>query len=848
MAGMKEAKQGRWERLRFGKRQLTVEGIVPEGASPRVADTAKLPSQASSRFWQGLKDSPIPRKIGLAVSITGLLSVAALGTSLVIFDRSLRQQMLIQAQSELSLLAIRFNQEVSQTRFGDRGAAEERTLIDAARRRKGGLIVKSILQNEVSGRNVDFLILVDRNGRIVETSRSAERTGDRYDPQGLVSEAIDSSQTLISNELMPFAELEAENPDKAARIGTAASHPQLLAHYRIKPLIDTNRDVVGAVITADVINQRHATVDAANRAIGGGMAAIVVNGNDLATAGRYIGGDRVERLTEFPLEVARQAFVPVPESAIKEWRRKGSASYSPLATDALVRQEVVLAGRKYTVAAAPIVNHAGKPIGVLMRGTGHEALNALLTSTALLVGGVGAGLILIGAAIAQRIVRLVTVPIAELERAARGYAAGELSQRAVVDSRDELGTLADVFNQMADTLQQRSIEQAQAREQAEQQSLTLQEEIGHLLDVVSDLEGGDFTVQARVSDQATGLVADTLNRLIEELSDVLAKVLGTAQNVAESAESLETLAITVAQNAQQQVQSVNSAQVGMEDVTRLAQEAASQAAIAATALREAQLAVRQGQTQVENLTTSVARLQEGTDRMVQRITSLGEFLDLAKQFVQDQKRLASLTQVLAMNASMVAARALEQREPDQFASVAREFEAIASQVNGLASQTSQGLALLQQRTGFIEIVISGIDRDVSDVTELVKAFTTSVDRTSQSFQNIEAVTEQVAQIGQTVTLSSQQIAASVATSFESVRDIAAIADRSAMQARITRERSAQMGDVARRLLEDIRFFRLPADKQSAAPTRLSLADGGAIDIPAVPALSYSNGSGMTEAT
>jgi twitching motility protein PilJ len=213
--------------------------------------------------------------------------------------------------------------------------------------------------------------------------------------------------------------------------------------------------------------------------------------------------------------------------------------------------------------------------------------------------------------------------------------------------------------------------------------------------------------------------------------------------------------------------------------------------------------------------------------MVQRIKNLGEFVDLAKQFVLDQKRLASLTQVLATNASMVATRALEQRDPEQFSSVAREFEAIAAQVNNLATQTNQGLLVLQQRTGFVDVVVSGIDQDVRDVNSLVSDFTTSVDSSEQSFTNISTVTEELAEIGASVTESSRSIAETVKLSLASIQDIEAIAERSASQAQFTRYQSGQMGMLARQLLERVNFFQLPvlsANLQADNEEDLDLAE------------------------
>jgi len=432
-----------------------------------------------------------------------------------------------------------------------------------------------------------------------------------------------------------------------------------------------------------------------------------------------------------------------------------------------------------------------------------------LSNAILFVFGLGFILVVISSVFGLVVGSTLSKRIKGLEEVARQYAGGNFDAKVEIGAEDEIGKLAEVFNLMTSSLAQNKQEQSSSQREAEVQNNIFQDEISHLLDVVSELEMGDLTARAEVSPHATGLIADTLNRLSEQLAEVLAAVLATAQQVTLRTDRLEQLAIAVSQNAAQQEELVVQARLGIEDVNQLAQEAAQQAIAANIAVQRVRSAVRQGEEQIIYLTASIESLQAATVQMVQRIKNLGEFVDLAKQFVLDQKRLASLTQVLATNASMVATRALEQRDPEQFSSVAREFEAIAAQVNNLATQTNQGLLVLQQRTGFVDVVVSGIDQDVRDVNSLVSDFTTSVDSSEQSFTNISTVTEELAEIGASVTESSRSIAETVKLSLASIQDIEAIAERSASQAQFTRDESGKMGMLARQLLERVNFFRLP---------------------------------------
>jgi len=442
-----------------------------------------------------------------------------------------------------------------------------------------------------------------------------------------------------------------------------------------------------------------------------------------------------------------------------------------------------------------------------------EAKSQLLTAT-LFVFGLGFVLIVLSSLFGLFIGSTISKRIRQLEAIARQFATGDFTATVKVGAKDEVGKLADVFDLMTTNLAQNELKQSEAKVEAEMQNDIFQDEISHLLDVVSELEMGDLTAKAEVSPHATGLIADTLNRLSEQLAEVLAAVLQTAQQVTLRTNRLEQLSIAVSQNAQQQEGLVVQARLGIEDVDKLAENAAQQAIAANKAVQRVRSAVRQGEEQIIYLTASIESLQAATVQMVQRIRNLGEFVALAKQFVTDQKRLASLTQVLATNASMVAVRALEQRDPEQFVSVAREFEAIATQVNTLATQTNQGLITLQQRTGFVDVVVSGIDQDVRDVNSLVADFTNSVDSSEQTFTNISTVTEELAEIGISVTDSSRSIAEAVKFSLSSIQDIEAIAERSASQAQFTRDQSGKMGMLARQLLERVQFFRLPALSQS----------------------------------
>lgn len=435
--------------------------------------------------------------------------------------------------------------------------------------------------------------------------------------------------------------------------------------------------------------------------------------------------------------------------------------------------------------------------------------------------------------------RWITDPMIQLSRASQAVAQGDLDQKVDENEIGELGILAQSFNQMVQQLRtsfneleetnkflEQRVSDRTATLQAEGQ--LLQQEVEHLLEVVSAVEEGDLTAEAEVSPHVTGLVADTLNRLIERLGQIMATVLSTAEQVTQGAEQLEQLAMTVANDTQQQTQAVVQVQDLMENVNMLSLEVAMQAAETSEAVEQTRSVINQGHEEISAMTQGIQVLQQGTEHIVKRTQTLSNYVELAAQFTKDQRQIAAMTRILAVNASMLANRASAQQDPEQMAIITREFETIAAQVNQLASQTNQSLVLLQQRTNQMQTVVSGLNYDVEEISQQVENFTNRVEHSQQAFDTIQAVSERVAQMGARVTQSSQVIVDAAQTTLQSVQQISTIATESSGRANITQEQAKRMEHMARILLQKVAFFHLHSEANqnsnlpsAIAPTALS---------------------------
>jgi methyl-accepting chemotaxis protein PixJ len=394
--------------------------------------------------------------------------------------------------------------------------------------------------------------------------------------------------------------------------------------------------------------------------------------------------------------------------------------------------------------------------------------------------------------------------------AIRDYIRDRQAAAAMAVSRAELLQVNDRLNQEVDT-------RLQQERQIRLESDLLQSDVSHILDVVCSIEEGDLTVKADVNERATGLVSDTLNRLTESLDRIVSAVVNAAEQVTTDTSKMALTAVETAQQAQFQATEVRSVQSLMNSINSLTTDSRQQAIATATAVQQAKSAVISGKQAIQITTDGIGTLQQGTNQIVRRSELLTEFVDLAAQFSKEQKRVAALTRVLALNVSTLSSRAMQERNPDQFASLAKEFETIAIQVSSLATDTNQSLASLQQRTDRVQTVTSGLTQDIGDINLLVQKFTTEIGKTSQAFDNIQSVTDRVAEMSNQVNSSSQDIVRVVSDALTAIESISTAARSTEANASMTREQVQSMGDLADKLLGMVEFFKLTQSTTALQP-------------------------------
>lgn len=166
----------------------------------------------------------------------------------------------------------------------------------------------------------------------------------------------------------------------------------------------------------------------------------------------------------------------------------------------------------------------GKKLGTAQLGLSASLIRENVQKVRETVLAVTAGLLGVGLLLSWLFVTLMTRPLKELARAAHALGTGNFEYRVPVKRRDELGALAEIFNQMAERLKGVQ-EQVVQREKAAQQVEIAREISESLLpSAVPKLPGLDIEVRTRVGKSAETEYYDFIDVSQTQIGIVLADV------------------------------------------------------------------------------------------------------------------------------------------------------------------------------------------------------------------------------------------------------------------------------------------------------------------------------------
>jgi len=311
--------------------------------------------------------------------------------------------------------------------------------------------VSDILTPVRANEHLDLLVAVDASGKVIFRANNPSVFGDDRIRNLFVARAL-KGEIASGTSVVPGSELALEGnhlvaqarvplPTMVSAKGQPAAPGAGMFLFVAAPVRDRAGNVLGALYGGVLLNNSKTFVDKIKSVVYEGAR---LQGNDVGTTTLYLGDQLIA--TTLPQHAGSQML------GMKLTRQ--------------VNNKVLLAktrwvGRAYVgndwylSAYEPILSLQGVPIGALAVGMLESQYSAVKIDMAVLLSFVLLVSCLVGVSMAGFLGRKLAHPIKELELLTRRVAAGERNVQSHIDTRDEIGDLADRFNDMSRSLAER---------------------------------------------------------------------------------------------------------------------------------------------------------------------------------------------------------------------------------------------------------------------------------------------------------------------------------------------------------------------------------------------------------
>ena len=348
--------------------------------------------------------------------------------------------------------------------------------------------------------------------------------------------------------------------------------------------------------------------------------------------------------------------------------------------------------------------------------------------------------------------------------------------------------------------------ETQARQNARNQEAILR-----LLDELSSLADGDLTVQATVTEDITGAIADSINYAVEALRELVTTINNSAIHLEGATKQTQALSGHLAKASGAQSKQIASATESISGMAASTEEVSGNAERASDVARHSVDVAHKGGDAVRRTIDGMNAIRETIQETSKRIKRLGESSQEIGNIVELINDIAEQTNILALNASIQASMAGE---------AGRGFAVVADEVQRLAERAANA-------TKQIEVLVRTIQTDTNEAVVSMERSTTDVvggallaENAGAALEEIEQVSNQIASLVQNISASSRGQASAAGNISRNMQVLREISSQTADSTSATSQAIGKLAELSGQLRKSVAGFRLPNYVPPQAPAAM----------------------------
>ncbi len=359
--------------------------------------------------------------------------------------------------------------------------------------------------------------------------------------------------------------------------------------------------------------------------------------------------------------------------------------------------------------------------------------------------------------VSLRLASDITAPLSDLANTARQIRAGNLQPAAWVERRDEIGELAQAFNEMVARLHNLLRREQERREQLES---VVGNYVAYIEEVMRGNLGASLPSEIKAGVSADGdpllVLGNNLHNLISWLHSAVLRIHQTAEEM--NVAAAEILSAVTQQVASADEQSAVVAQVSAAagDLKTLAEQSLSHLQAVADSSKNTMRISYAGQQAVDETIVSMALIRAQIESVAEHTTALAEQLTQIGEIADVVRGIAARSRMLALNASIEAARAGEYGKG--FAVVAEEVRNLAGQSRQAIAQVRVILSDIEQATGMVATATDEGAKRAAEGVQLAAEAQDAIEQLTLTVEGFSRTAQQVVAVGQQQLLRVEQLA------------------------------------------------------------------------------------------